>query len=142
MQDLDHFIQLPALLSPVHSLSFSSDVPFTNGKYTPLPHPTNPSQYPTNSYTFKSITSSSITSDSSTPSLPSSLSLPTSQIRHSHSTRQILNPTTNPNSPPVCSTHLPTPFTLASYIHRDSAPLSSGIAVLPLLFHFLDNLIP
>ena len=79
-------------LSSTLVLSFSADVPFTNGTYTKS------SGY--NNWTFQYITSSSITSDSSTPSPLSSLSLTTPQIRHSHSTRLILNPTTNPTSPP------------------------------------------
>ena len=82
-------------LSSTLPLPFSSNVPFTNGKYTGS---NRKDMY--GYWTFRHITSSSITSDSSTPSPPSSLSLTTPQIRHSYSTRQILNPTTNPSSPP------------------------------------------
>ena len=66
-------------LSSTLTLSFSADVPFTNGKYTK-----------SSNWTFCQITSSSITSDSSTLSPSSSLSLSTPQIRHSYSTRQIV----------------------------------------------------
>ena len=121
-------------LSSTLTLSFSTDVPFTNGKYTKSPYSGN--------WTFQHITSSSITSDSSTPSPPSSLSLSTPQIRHSQRTRQIVTH----HQPQFASCflllnyfpylfHLPfhisfsinlqtllAPCTLTSYIHRDSAP--------------------
>ena len=41
--------------------------------------------------TFQNITSSSITSDSSTDSLPSTFSLSTPQVRYSYSTRKVVN---------------------------------------------------
>ena len=71
-------------LSSTLTLSFSLDVPFTNGKYS--------KDSSSNNYTFKHITSSSITSDSSTLSSPSSHSLTTSQESHSHNSRKIILP--------------------------------------------------
>ena len=142
-------------LSSTFILLFSADVPFTNGKYTG----SNASWY--GEYTFRYIISSSITSDSSTPSPPSSLSLSTPQIRHSHSTRQIVTH----HQPQFASCflllnyspylfHLPfhtsfsinlqtllAPCTLTCYIEI-ARLLSSGIAVPLLLLHLLDNLIP
>ena len=71
-------------LSSTLTLSFSSDVPFTNGKYSKNSIDSN--------YTFDYITSDSITSDSSTLSSPSSHSLTTSQESHPHSSRKIILP--------------------------------------------------
>ena len=71
-------------LSSTLTLSFSSDVPFTDGKYSKESSSIN--------WTFRYITSSSITSDSSTLSSPSSHSLTTSQTSHSQSSRKIILP--------------------------------------------------
>ena len=81
----DSFTKTTSLtLSSTLTLSFSSDVPFTNGKYSKDSN--------IFSHTFRYITSDSITSESSTLSSPSSHSLTTSQTSHPHSSRKIILP--------------------------------------------------